>query len=356
VWREVFAVSVQILKAAAALCLLGAVASAAWPHAAAAGAAAQSRAAFLLPAPLPDRYQLGAALLAALALGAHRRAASLRRLAASSARSGAPGGFGSGRRVVVIGAGPSGLVAAKYLQEAGHSVRVLEAERDIGGTFRYRSYDHGVQVSSKYLTSFTDLRLGAAAADHLPIPHYLEYLDEYSEKFGLRRLVEFGSRVLRIERRSAAQRAAGQAEYALDVQVRGAAAAVLEADAVIVCSGLHLSPLRHPIAGLESFKGDVLHSVDYKHRRQLRERRLLISGSGETALDIAYHSICPTGDEAAAVTLSTKSGFLSVPSCLPDGLPLVRPIPLALSSVLLLSWPNLLPVCWRAGHLDHQPL
>jgi dimethylaniline monooxygenase (N-oxide forming) len=52
-------------------------------------------------------------------------------------------------------------------------VRVFESEADIGGTFRYRAYDGAVHVSSKYLTTFTDLRLPGSADDHLPVPHYL---------------------------------------------------------------------------------------------------------------------------------------------------------------------------------------
>jgi len=39
------------------------------------------------------------------------------------------------KRVLVIGAGPSGLVAAKTLTEHGFRVTVVEQSRHIGGTF-----------------------------------------------------------------------------------------------------------------------------------------------------------------------------------------------------------------------------
>lgn len=39
------------------------------------------------------------------------------------------------KRVLVIGAGPSGLVAAKTLTEHGFRVTVVEQTRHIGGTF-----------------------------------------------------------------------------------------------------------------------------------------------------------------------------------------------------------------------------
>ncbi len=54
-------------------------------------------------------------------------------------------------RVAVIGAGPSGLVTLKYLATAHEffpgmkpvDVRLFEAEDQIGGTFRYRTYEDG---------------------------------------------------------------------------------------------------------------------------------------------------------------------------------------------------------------------
>lgn len=49
-------------------------------------------------------------------------------------------------KVVVIGAGPAGLVTCKTLLEAAteefpFDPVILEQEDDIGGTFRYRSYE-----------------------------------------------------------------------------------------------------------------------------------------------------------------------------------------------------------------------
>ena len=48
-------------------------------------------------------------------------------------------------KVVIIGAGPAGLVTCKSLLEAANDEYpfdpvILEQEDDIGGTFRFRSY------------------------------------------------------------------------------------------------------------------------------------------------------------------------------------------------------------------------
>ena len=52
---------------------------------------------------------------------------------ARAARFALPKGSGSGRRVVVLGAGIAGLVAAYELRQAGYAVTVLEARNRVGG-------------------------------------------------------------------------------------------------------------------------------------------------------------------------------------------------------------------------------
>jgi len=48
-----------------------------------------------------------------------------------------------GQRVLVIGAGPSGLVALKTLREHGYNAICAEANETIGGTFHNKTYDIG---------------------------------------------------------------------------------------------------------------------------------------------------------------------------------------------------------------------
>ena len=42
------------------------------------------------------------------------------------------------KHVAVVGAGPSGLVAAKELLQEGHEVTCFERDAGLGGVFRYR--------------------------------------------------------------------------------------------------------------------------------------------------------------------------------------------------------------------------
>lgn len=48
------------------------------------------------------------------------------------------------QEVVVIGAGVSGLVAAKCLRDDGFKVTIIERTSDIGGLWTFRENDYGV--------------------------------------------------------------------------------------------------------------------------------------------------------------------------------------------------------------------
>jgi dimethylaniline monooxygenase (N-oxide forming) len=51
----------------------------------------------------------------------------------------------------------------------------------------------------------------------------------------------------------------------------------------------------------------VYHSVDYKQRSQLTGRRVMILGTGETGMDLAYEAVKAGAEE---VVLCSRAGFV----------------------------------------------
>ena len=212
------------------------------------------------------------------------------------------------RSVLVIGAGSSGLVAAKHLRDAGFAVEVLEKDTQIGGAFVTKAYDDGKLVSSKYLTAFSDLRSPRSDPSHLSMTAYVDYLCRYAEQEGLLPLIRFGRAVSAVERR---------ADGRYRVRVSGEAAPRL-VDAVCVCSGLHEVPYVPAIPGLDWFEGTVLHSSEYKDKSLFAGKRVLVVGCGETGMDLAYRAV----QVASQAAMSIRNGFLSVPHEGWGGMPL----------------------------------
>jgi len=230
----------------------------------------------------------------------------------------------------VIGAGSSGLVAAKYLVAAGYDVAVFEKGAGIAGTFVTKCYDDAHLVSSKFLTAFSDLRSPESDPPHLSLPQYVEYLRNYADKFDLYPLITFGALVESVTRQEKggyevqlvpAETTADEAYPISETRPSATlrSATVRHFDAVCVCSGLHEAPYVPPIAGLESFAGErMLHSAEYKDSSAFEGKRVLVVGCGETGMDLAYRAV----QVAAHTAISIKNGFLSVPHDGWGGVPL----------------------------------
>jgi dimethylaniline monooxygenase (N-oxide forming) len=84
-----------------------------------------------------------------------------------------------------------------------------------------------------------------------------------------------------------------------------------------IATGLHVIPQIPSITGIERVSSDrskqVLHSSEYKSRSQLAGKRVLILGTGETGMDLAYASVKAGAEE---VVLCSRGGFLSFPKAL----------------------------------------
>lgn len=213
-------------------------------------------------------------------------------------------------RILVIGAGASGLVTAKVLLERGHDVCIVEAGAALGGTFENKSYQDARMVSSKHLTCFSDYRRTDAEM-HMSLVDYVAYLRDYARDFKLEGLLRFNTRVLGVERNDA-----GVYVLRLQCGVEGEGQETREEtwDAVAVCSGLHNTPNVPEFPGQESFGGEILHSAAYKDPAIFRGKRVLIVGTGETSFDLGYAAAT---QGASSVTMSTRHGFVSVPAVFP---------------------------------------
>lgn len=178
------------------------------------------------------------------------------------------------------GAGPSGLVTAKYLldSEWGFKVSVYEMGETIGGTFVNKTYDATTLVSSKYITLFADLRCPPEEPEHMTAVSYVDYLKRYCDEFKLWSVIHFGKSVTSVRKEGGNFRVSHTGEKGTEVSEMF--------DYVVVCSGLHNVPKVPDFDGLESFPGKIIHSSEYKEPSIFSDKRVLVVGSGETGMPV----------------------------------------------------------------------
>lgn len=206
-----------------------------------------------------------------------------------------------GKRVAIVGSGPSGLVTLKELVDEGHTPTCFERADGIGGVFRVGKIDGVVWescrlTSSPLLTSFSDFPAPADHLMHLTVGEYVDYLDRYCEAFGLRRHIRFRATVEEVTRNP---------DGDWTVRIRDAAGTHEERfDAVALCSGLHQHPHLPRLPGQDTYTGTILHGAQYRRPSQVAAKRVLVVGAGESGADVAAE----VAANAAETVLSLRRG------------------------------------------------
>lgn len=91
----------------------------------------------------------------------------------------------------------------------------------------------------------------------------------------------------------------------------------IQAQRVIITTGLHVTPNIPSIPGLTSDptsnSPQWIHSSSYKSRSQVVDKEVLVLGAGETGMDVGYESVLAP---AKKVWMGVRGGFLSFPKVL----------------------------------------
>ncbi|XP_014798769.1 PREDICTED: dimethylaniline monooxygenase [N-oxide-forming] 4-like [Calidris pugnax] len=215
------------------------------------------------------------------------------------------------RRVAVIGAGAGGLASIKCCLDEGLEPTCFERSEDIGGIWRYTDSTDGGRISvyrsvitntSKEMSCFSDFPCPENFPSFLPHGLLLEYYRMYAQHFDLLRHIRFKTTAVSVRRRPDFA-TSGQWEVVTETD------GIREShvfDAVMVCTGHYQEPYL-PLASFPGintrFKGQYLHSWEYKDVEAFRGKRVLVVGVGNTGGDISVE----LSRVAAKVFLSARS-------------------------------------------------
>jgi dimethylaniline monooxygenase (N-oxide forming) len=207
----------------------------------------------------------------------------------------------------IIGAGSSGIAAAKALHERGVPFTCFEASDRVGGNWVFGN-KNGMSAAYRQLfintsrdrMEYSDFPMPKSYPDFPHHTHIAEYFDTYVDHFGFRERIRFETKVAHARRLDG-----GGWELTLDD------GSVERFDALLVANGHHWDP-RWPepmFPGHDTFTGEQLHAHSYVDNDLFAGKDVVILGMGNSAMDIAVES----SYVARATYLAARRGAWIIP-------------------------------------------
>jgi 4-hydroxyacetophenone monooxygenase len=182
-------------------------------------------------------------------------------------------------RVLVIGAGVSGIIAAWRLRQLGVPYLLVDKHDAPGGNWLDNRYPGaGVDTPSHlYSYSFAPHDWGY----HFELrPALEEYFRESFDLVGARPNTRFGTEVVRAEYDEAAAR------WTVTLRAADGTCEVMSFNAIVSAVGMLNRPKLPRVSGLGRFRGPSFHSSEWPADLTLAGKRVAVIGSGASAMQI----------------------------------------------------------------------
>ncbi len=210
------------------------------------------------------------------------------------------------KSVCVIGAGPSGITAAKNLLDEGHDVVVYDMGKEVGGNWVFNEqvghssvFETTHIISSKTLSEYADFPMPSEYPDYPSHAHLASYFQSYAKHFNLYPNIQFNTLVQNCE-------LLDDMKWKVVTEYDGRIQEKIF-DALAVCNGHHWLPRFPSYQG--TFNGEFIHSHDVKRFSRFAGKKVLVIGGGNSACDVAVES----SRVAMSVDLSWRRGYWIVP-------------------------------------------
>ena len=196
------------------------------------------------------------------------------------------------RTAAIIGAGPGGLVAARWLREVGFRTTLIEQDDGVGGQWRVGAPQGSVWPgmrtnTSHVMTAFGDLPHPPGTPAYPTAEQLGAYLRRYAEHVGALEDARFRTRVDEVE----PDRSGGRSGGGWVVRARRADGLTWEErfGHVVAVPGRYRVPAVPHVAGLAGFAGagGAAHAAAYRGADRYRGQRVLVAGHSISALEIA---------------------------------------------------------------------
>lgn len=185
------------------------------------------------------------------------------------------------KKIGIIGAGISGLVAAKTCLEYGYEIKVFEKDSELGGVWSSsRRYPGLSTQNNKDTYFFSDFPMPDHFAEWPSGEEMQLYLMLYAGKFNVLSHIQFSHEVTKIYFE----------ENVWTISGRTIGESFTEqVDFIIICNGTFSDPFIPRIPGMDKFieeGGKVLHNTQFHSTEISKGKRIVVVGYGKSSSDV----------------------------------------------------------------------
>lgn len=192
------------------------------------------------------------------------------------------------KRVAILGAGPAGIVSAKYALENGFIPVVFEKKSLPGGLWSSGTaiWEDMHSNSSRYSVMFSDFGWPDKASIIPSAKDVYNYLLSYIDHFKIGSHFRFNTLVQLVKQLPNKKWQIIWTNYLTGDRTTEVY------DFLICSSGLHCMSSVPPIKNSENYKGEILHSNNYKSKDPLlKNKRVIIVGNSYSGAEISSHLV-----------------------------------------------------------------
>jgi cation diffusion facilitator CzcD-associated flavoprotein CzcO len=205
------------------------------------------------------------------------------------------------RPALIVGAGPAGLAIARAMGARGLAYDHVERHSGLGGIWDIDAagspmYEAAHLISSRTLSGFPGFPMADDLPDYPSHRQVLGYLRDFAAAYRLDERIEFGKAVEEV----VLEPAGSWSVRFVDGERRRYAD-------LVCASGTQWTPNLPQTPG--DFAGTILHSSEYRDIDQVRGRRVLVVGGGNSACDI----VVDASRVATSAVLSLRRGYWFIP-------------------------------------------
>ena len=191
--------------------------------------------------------------------------------------------------VCIIGAGPSGITAAKNCQQHGIPYDIFEKNDKVGGNWVFNSktghssvYENTHIISSRTMSEYEDYPMPEHYPDYPRHDHLQQYFENYSKHFDVYPHIKFHHTIDHISKNPDESWTVQYTDANGEKQQK-------QYQYLMVSNGHHWMPKYPEYEG--KFTGKWMHSHDFKGvNDEWRGKKILVIGAGNSGCDVAVES------------------------------------------------------------------